>query len=66
MPEQETRMEIYRVGYICDECGKGGMRWSDYDGLLTDPPYPHQCDSCGATKLLSKTYPRIERRPIEE
>lgn len=52
MPEDKRMVHVYKIDYICDECGEGYMR-STGQVLLSKPAqYPHQCTNCGAKKTF--------------
>lgn len=66
MPETQTKVESYKVDYLCDECNEGYMR---FNGIaLTSNPlqYPHTCEKCKACKTFRIVYPSIGYRTTEE
>lgn len=67
MPEDKKRVQVYKVDYICDECGEGRMR-STGQALLSKPVmYPHECTHCGAKKTFRGiTYPTKRTEEIQE
>lgn len=66
MGEKETKLETFRVDFICEHCGKGKMK--AMRGIMDgNPPlYPHECDKCGAQMSSSIKYPDYRQREVKE
>ena len=59
MPEQFTPVDVVRVNYVCDKCGKANVERCD-DGMMLaiyPPLYPHKCPACGDVVNLRMMYP---------
>lgn len=64
--EQRREVKNIIVKQICDECGKGEMK---YQGMvLTSWPaqYPHVCPKCGHTARYGCIYPKIEYGEVSQ
>lgn len=61
MPEMKTRVKMYSVEYVCDECRKGVMQSTGITLTSNPPQYPHRCNKCGAEQTFMECYPYTTR-----
>jgi predicted RNA-binding Zn-ribbon protein involved in translation (DUF1610 family) len=59
MPEQFTPVDVVRINYLCDKCGKAHVEWSHVTLTSCPPWYPHKCPACGDVVDLRRVYPSI-------
>lgn len=63
MTEKATKVETFRIEYICDECGKDSMKWNGITLTSNPPQFPHRCPTCGADKtFMAVHYPYIANK----
>jgi len=62
MPEKSTKVQAYRVDYLCDECGETVMRFTGTCYPIHPKRYEHTCGMCNANVKLDRVYPYIEHR----
>lgn len=63
MAVEREKVDVYRVAWICDECGEGEMVPTGTQFPTYPPQYQHQCDNreCRHTaSSMGETYPKIE------
>lgn len=65
--ERETRVEVYRIDYLCDDCGFP-MKYS-YQYGESPIVFVHECtnESCmHETHLTDKEYPHLDYKDVIE
>ena len=62
MSERKKEMRVFKIDYVCDECGVGTMSPFGNEMLSRPPQMDHVCSHCGAIKRFrAPYYPRIVR-----
>ena len=61
MAEQEFKVKVVGVDYICDECKDGKMEVSGSMIIKSPDEYkiPHKCNKCNHEQLFLEKYPTI-------
>ena len=57
MGEQFTPVDVVRINYVCDKCGKANVEWNQIMLTSSPPWYPHKCPACGDVVNLRRAYP---------
>lgn len=58
MGEVKKKVDSYTVTYTCSKCEQGDMVPTGIALMSYPPKYPHVCNNCGNTMVLSQRYPR--------